>query len=231
MGCGPGMTCWRRLRAWQAAWVWARLRRVLLDRLGQANAIDWGRCALDSAGVPAKGGRAGRADPDRPRQAGQQAPCSRRCQRCPAPPCRAGPTCTAAGCRRRRSLPCRRSASARADPAAARASLRPGKARDVARCRRACRKRGIVPRIARRGIESRERLGRRRPPAPRGPGPLGIGSAKGRGVVERAMAWFARRRRLAVRHERRAGLGEAFHHLATAPTRLGLAERWFGWVL
>jgi transposase len=56
MGCGCGMTCWRRLRDWQAAGVWARLHRVLLDRLGKANAIDWSRCALDSASVPAKGG-------------------------------------------------------------------------------------------------------------------------------------------------------------------------------
>jgi transposase len=54
MGCG--MTCWRRLRDWQAAGVWARLHRVLLDRLGRANAIDWSRCSLDSASVPGKGG-------------------------------------------------------------------------------------------------------------------------------------------------------------------------------
>ena len=56
MGCGSGMTCWRRLRDWQAAGVWARLHRVLLDRLGRANAIDWRRCSLDSASVPAKRG-------------------------------------------------------------------------------------------------------------------------------------------------------------------------------
>lgn len=54
MGCGSGMTCWRRLRDWQAAGVWAKLHHALLDRLGKANAIDWGRCALDSASVPAK---------------------------------------------------------------------------------------------------------------------------------------------------------------------------------
>ncbi len=56
MGCGSGMTCWRRLHAWQEAGVWARLHRVLLDRLGRANAIDWGRCSLDGASVPAKRG-------------------------------------------------------------------------------------------------------------------------------------------------------------------------------
>jgi transposase len=56
IGCGCGMTCWRRLRDWQAAGVWARLHRVLLDRLGRANAIDCSRCSLDSASVAAKGG-------------------------------------------------------------------------------------------------------------------------------------------------------------------------------
>src|SRR5215212_10227455 len=56
MGCGSGVTCWRRLRDWQAAGVWTRLHRILLDRLGRANAIDWSRCSLDSASVPAKRG-------------------------------------------------------------------------------------------------------------------------------------------------------------------------------
>jgi transposase len=64
MGCGSGMTCWRRLRDWQAAGVWERLHHVLLDRLGKANAIDWSRAALDSASIPAKEamGRATRSE-------------------------------------------------------------------------------------------------------------------------------------------------------------------------
>ena len=53
MGCGSGMTCWRRLRDWQRAGVWQKLHRLLLDRLGRANAIDWSRCSLDSASVAA----------------------------------------------------------------------------------------------------------------------------------------------------------------------------------
>jgi transposase len=56
LGCGSGMTCWRRLRDWQEAGVWERLHRVLLDRLGQADRIDWSRACLDSASVPAKKG-------------------------------------------------------------------------------------------------------------------------------------------------------------------------------
>ena len=56
MGCGAGMTCWRRLRDWQQAGVWERLHRALLDRLGAADQIDWSRAAVDSAAVPAKRG-------------------------------------------------------------------------------------------------------------------------------------------------------------------------------
>lgn len=56
LGCGSGVTCWRRLRDWQQAGVWERLHRVLLDRLGQADQIDWGRASLDSATIPAKRG-------------------------------------------------------------------------------------------------------------------------------------------------------------------------------
>jgi transposase len=56
MGCGSGSTCWRRLRDWQEAGVWEQLHRVLLNRLGEADEIDWERASLDSASVPAKGG-------------------------------------------------------------------------------------------------------------------------------------------------------------------------------
>src|SRR5437899_5936431 len=48
MGCGSGVTCWRRLRDWQAAGVWDRLHRTLLDRMGRADRIDWPRDSLDS---------------------------------------------------------------------------------------------------------------------------------------------------------------------------------------
>jgi transposase len=56
LGCGSGMTCWRRLRDWQAAGVWQRIHHTLLDRLGERDRIDWSRASLDSAAVPAKRG-------------------------------------------------------------------------------------------------------------------------------------------------------------------------------
>jgi transposase len=61
MGCGSGMTCWRRLREWQAAGVWERLHEALLARLHEAERIDWSRAAIDSSHVRAVGGARKRA--------------------------------------------------------------------------------------------------------------------------------------------------------------------------
>ncbi len=96
---------------------------------------------------------------------------------------------------------------------AGRPRKRPGKLHadkgyDYPRCRRACRRRGIVPRIARREIESGKRLGRHR------------------WVVERTLAWFARFRRLTVRYERRLNILLGFHLLAAALICLRFVERW-----
>lgn len=75
MGCGSGMTCWRRLRDWQEAGVWRRLHESLLARLNGAELIDWSGAAIDSSHVRAVGGR-------------QDGPKSRRplAQRLQAPP-------------------------------------------------------------------------------------------------------------------------------------------------
>lgn len=56
MGCGSGVTCWRRLRDWQDAGVWDQLHWTLLNRLGEADRIDWERASVDSASIPAKRG-------------------------------------------------------------------------------------------------------------------------------------------------------------------------------
>ena len=69
--------------------------------------------------------------------------------------------------------------------------LHADKGYDSPRCREALRKRGITPRIARRGIESSEKLGR-----------YGW-------VVERTLSWVNRNRRLKVRYERRDDIHQA----------------------
>ena len=76
--------------------------------------------------------------------------------------------------------------------------LHADKGYDYRRCRRACRTRGIQPRISRSGVESSQRLGRHR------------------WVVERIHAWLNRMRRLAVRYERRPDIYHAFTRLSCA---------------
>jgi len=76
--------------------------------------------------------------------------------------------------------------------------LHADKAYDARQRRHKCRARGIVPCIARRGVESSEKLGRHR------------------WVVERTHAWFNRFRRLPVRYEQRADIYEAFTSLAAS---------------
>jgi IS5 family transposase len=76
--------------------------------------------------------------------------------------------------------------------------LHADKGYDYPRCRKALRQRGIIPRIARRRIESSERLG------------------KYRWVVERTLSWLTRFRRLKVRYERQADVHRAFLTLGCA---------------
>ena len=85
--------------------------------------------------------------------------------------------------------------------------LHADKAYDAEPRRHECRARGIVPRIARRGIDSSERLGRHR------------------WVMERTHAWFNRFRRLPVRYERRADIYEAFTSLAASLITLNQIRR------
>jgi len=56
MGCGCGMTCWRRLAEWQAAGVWQQIHEVLLAKLNNAEQIDWSRAVVDSSSIRAVGG-------------------------------------------------------------------------------------------------------------------------------------------------------------------------------
>jgi transposase len=53
LGCGSGMTCWRRLRDWQEAGVWTRLHELLLAKLNAADQIDWSRAVVDSSSIRA----------------------------------------------------------------------------------------------------------------------------------------------------------------------------------
>ena len=198
-GCGSGMTCWRRLRDWYQAGVWRRLHQVLLEELAQADRIDWDRAALDSAAVPAPGGPRNGQEPNGSRQTGHEAPS---CGRRPRHPAR-GP-----GKRRERARfevmlatvdaiePIR--AKTRGRPRRRPHKLHADKGYDYRHLRLALRKRRIIPRIARCGVEPKNRLGRYR------------------WVVERTLSWLNRFRRLEIRYEHRADIHLAFLQLGCA---------------
>jgi transposase len=58
LGCGSGMTCWRRLRDWQHAGIWDLTHFVLLNWLSRDGQIDWSHAVVDSCSVRAVfGGR------------------------------------------------------------------------------------------------------------------------------------------------------------------------------
>jgi transposase len=45
------VTCWRRLRDWQAFGVWEELHQRLLVRLNEVGQIGWSRAAVDSSQI------------------------------------------------------------------------------------------------------------------------------------------------------------------------------------
>lgn len=47
MGCGCGMTCFRRLRAWHRSGIWPRIQPILENRLQYSDRVDWERANLD----------------------------------------------------------------------------------------------------------------------------------------------------------------------------------------
>ncbi|WUJ83250.1 IS5 family transposase [Streptomyces sp. NBC_00377] len=69
LGFGSGMTCWRRLAAWNEAGVWDQLHVLLLERLRSKNQLDWSRAVIDSSHVRAarKGPKSGPSPVDRAR--------------------------------------------------------------------------------------------------------------------------------------------------------------------
>ncbi|WP_374197572.1 IS5 family transposase [Micromonospora sp. RL09-050-HVF-A] len=193
-------TVHRRFTAWTAAGLWRRLHIAALDQLGAQGLIDWSRATADAAYVRAKRGLlTGPSPVDRGKPGSKIHALSERgglplsvgvsaanthdsrwleslVQAIPAVKSRRGP-------RRRRPE-----------------KLHADKGYDYPHLRRMLRQRGIRPRIARRGIESPDRLGRHR------------------WVIERTFAWFTGYRRLTIRYERDPSLYCAFVTLAAAVT-------------
>ncbi|RDG38649.1 IS5 family transposase [Streptomyces corynorhini] len=198
LGFGSGMTCWRRLAAWNEAGVWDRLHLVLLSKLRAARQLDWSRAVIDSSHVRAarRGPKSGPSPVDRARPGskhhilvdGQGIPLAVSLTggnrndvtqlmpllaKIPSVPGLVGRP------RRRPDI------------------LLGDRGYDHDKYRRLVWAQGIKPVIARRGV------------------PHGSGLGVHRWVVERTIAWFHGFRRLRVRWERRDDIHEAFLGLAT----------------
>ncbi|SOZ70924.1 transposase (fragment) (plasmid) [Cupriavidus taiwanensis] len=80
LGFGSGMTCWRRLRHWQASGICERAHLALLTRLREHDQIDWSGASIDCAAVvsPRRGEQTGPNPTDRAKQTRQQTPSHRR---------------------------------------------------------------------------------------------------------------------------------------------------------
>ena len=197
MGCGCGMTCWRRLRDWHVAGVWQRLHELLLAELNGADKIDWSRAVVDSSLLRAMcgGPKTGRNPTDRGK------PGSKHHLLTDAWGIPLALILTAANVhdvnellplvdqippvRGKPGPPRRRPERVQADTAY-----------DSEAHRRALRQRGITPVIPHRHREH------------------GSGLGVFRWVVERTVSWLHNFRRLRIRWERRDDIHEAFMTLA-----------------
>ncbi|WP_435844176.1 IS5 family transposase [Streptomyces goshikiensis] len=197
LGFGSGMTCWRRLAAWNDAGVWDQLHVVLLKKLRVAKKLDWSRAVIDS--------------PRQGRSAGPQSG--------PSPVDRARPgskhhlivdgqgiplAVSLTGGNRNdvtQLIPLLKKIPSVAGlvgrPRKQPDSLLGDRGYDHDKYRRLAWALGIKPVIARRGI------------------PHGSGLGVHRWVVERTIAWLHGFRRLRIRWERRDDIHEAFLGLAT----------------
>lgn len=95
MGCGSGVTCWRRLRHWQRRGVWKKLLAAMLQKVQAGPGVDLSKVVLDSQSVRAVFGGADRQEP--------HGPCEKRHETPPA----GGPQGHAAGGADHRGQPAR----------------------------------------------------------------------------------------------------------------------------
>ncbi|MEV7595608.1 IS5 family transposase [Streptomyces sp. NPDC089922] len=198
LGFGSGMTCWRRLAAWNEAGVWDKLHLVLLRKLRSAKQLDWSRAVIDSSHVRAArpGPKSGPSPVDRARP-GSKHHILTDAQGIPL-------AVSLTGGNRNdvtELIPLLNKVPAVAGlvgrPRKRPALLFADRGYDHDIYREKVRKLGVRPAIARRGV------------------PHGSGLGVYRWVVERTIAWFHGFRRLRIRWERRDDIHEAFLGLAT----------------
>ena len=197
MGCGSGMTCWRRLRDWQQAGVWDLIHFVFLNWLSRYGQIDWSVAVVDSCSVRAVfgGAQTGPNPTDRAKLG------SKRHLICDGQGIPLAIQLTGANRNDSRqavalvdSIPALQGKRGR--PPCRPSCLLGDRGYDAKAVRDAVRARRILPQLAKRNTRHSSGLGR------------------GRWVVERTFAWLNQFCRLRVRYEKRADMHEAFLRLA-----------------
>ncbi|WP_234314176.1 MULTISPECIES: IS5 family transposase [unclassified Streptomyces] len=181
---GPsGATAHRRFSEWSKARVWAKLHRLVLDEVGARGDLDWSRCAIDSVNMRAlKRELTGPNPVDRGKFRSKIHLLTERTGL---------PLSVAISGANLHDSQALEPLVRGIPPIRSRRPRKPGKIHadkgyDYAHLRKWLRQRGIKHRIARRGIESSQRLGRHR------------------WTIERTMSWLAGCRRLHRRYERKA---------------------------
>jgi transposase len=197
MGCGCGMTCWRRLAEWQADGTWDEIHKELLARLRGAGKIDWSRALIDSSSVrsayggegtgpsPTDRGKAGAkhhviTDAAGVPLAGSTTPANRNDISEMAPLVNKLPEVAGKAGHPRRKPD----------------ALQGDRAYDSEPHREGLRRMGIEPELPEKGIDDDTGLGETRWP------------------VERTLAWLHQSRRLRIRYERLADIHQAFLTIA-----------------
>ncbi|WP_143010778.1 IS5 family transposase [Cupriavidus necator] len=197
MGCGSGMSCWRRLHTWQKAGVWDRLHQVLLAKLRAADRLDWSRAVVDSSSIRAVGsGQKQLPNPTDRARPGSKHHLLTDAQGIPL-------SLILTGANRNditqllpliEAIPPIRGKRGR--PLSKPSIVQGDRGYDHDKYRKPLHAAGIATEIARRGE------------------PHGSGLGKTRWVVERTIAWLHNFKRLRVRFERLAIIHEAFLKMA-----------------
>jgi transposase len=198
LGCGSGMTCWRRLRDWQDAGTWDLVHFALLDWLARHHQIDWSRAVVDSCSVRAVWWDENWPESNRSSQARQQA--SRDLRRAGRPL-----AVRLTGANRHDSKEALPLVDAipplqgeRGRPRSRPDCVLGDRAYDAEAIRCGLWARHIVPLLAVRRTRH------------------GSGLGRFRWVVERTFAWLNQFRRLRVRYDKRADIHDAFLSLGCA---------------
>ncbi len=199
LGCGSGMTCWRRLRDWQAAGVWQAIHALLLAKLRGADQLDWSRAVVDGSSLRAMhGGPETGPNPTDRAKAGSKHHLLTDAQGIPL-----AALATSANTNEVTQVVPLLDAILPVRGKVGRPRRRPDRLQgdrgyDSDPLRRLLRQRGIQPVLGRRRTEH------------------GSGLGVTRWVIERTIAWLHQFRRLRVRDERRDDIHQAFLTLGCA---------------